>query len=540
MMPLHTSPLAQKPVGRRAGAYLAAGLAVSIAASAIPARAQTARDLRMGVSTPVSSLDPHFANSSGNKAIWFHFFDTLLGLDDTLSPAPRLAEEWRLVNDTTWEFKLRDGVTFSNGQPLTAEDVVASFARVPNVVASPATMTVYTRGIKSVSAIAGNRVRIETEQPDPALPRNLTEIAIIPAAYKEAPTAAFNSGEAVVGTGPFILTHYSAGETVTMRANPGHWGGARAWSNVEIRIIANDAARVAALLSGSLHLADSVPPELVERIEAQRGFRLVSGQRVRPVYLGLDVGREDSPFVSAVNASGKRTNPLLDRNVRQALSIAINRQAISDRIMQGSAEPAGQILAPGQFGASPNVAPPPYDPAQAKTLLAEAGYPRGFSITLHSSNNRLPNDTKVAQAIGQMWTQIGLDVKVEVLPFAAYLPRATRREFSVWLLNSAATTGEMGRALNSLILTYDPKIGQGGINRGRYSNPEVDRLALEGMRTMDEERRRRLLERASEVAMHDVAVIPLYHDSVTVAVVDTVDYAPRPDQFTLAISARPR
>jgi peptide/nickel transport system substrate-binding protein len=515
-------------------AFVALFLTVASSAASPVARAQ---DLTIGLGIPITSMDPHFANNSPNKAVARHFFEALMAFDEKLDIVPLLATSWKRTSDTVWEIQLRPGVKFSDGSSLDANDVVVSFARAPAVPNSPASLALFTRSIKSVTAIDPMRVRIETKYPDPLLPTMLPEILIIPSELKDATTADFNSGKAMVGTGPFVFESYTPGDRVIMKRNDAYWGKKPDWAHVQLRFITNDAARVAALLSGDVQLVENVPPDLVERVKSNPNLHFVQSPPVLPVYIGLDVGAETTTHVTPVNpAPGAKANPLLDKRVRQALSYGIDRKAIAERIQQGTVTPAGQLLLDGLFGASPKVKPYPYDPEKAKALLAEAGYKNGINLTIHGPNDRLANDSRVVQAVAQMWNRIGVNAKAEVMPWSIYFPKAGKREFSIWLL-SAASNSEMATALNSVVVTYDPKNGKGVNNRGRYSNPKLDDLVNTAFLTMDDDKRRNLLMEASELTAEEVPLIPLYFYSFSVATTKDIRYTPRLDQFTLAQGA---
>ena len=519
---------------------VSAVLLSAVLALAGPSQAR-AQELTIGLASPILALDPHFANNSPTKAVVRHFFDALVQFDDNLRPVPALAESWKVLNEKTWEFKLRRGVQFSDGSQLTASDVVASFERAPDVPNSPAPLALFTRSIQRVVAVDASTVLIETKYPDPLLTTVLPEIAIIRGQFRNATTADFNNGQALVGTGPFLLKQYLTDDRVVMERNERYWGEKPDWKQVELRFITNDGARVATLLAGGVNLIENLPAQLFDRVKQAGGFEIFTGPKVRPVYLGLDVGGETTPFVRGIDPSpGAPANPLKDKRVRQALSLGINRAAIADRLMGGAANPAGQLLADGLFGTSANVKPPPHDPERAKALLAEAGFGKGLALTVHGPNNRLPNDSQVVQAVAQMWHRIGISAQADVGPWNVYFPRATKREFSVWLLSAAASVPEMAQALNSVVVTYDIQNGKGVNNRGRYSNKQVDELVEKAFQTLDDTERARLLARASEIAMDDVALIVLYFDAVSAAASKGIVYNSRFDQFTLAMNAKLR
>lgn len=515
-------------------------LAVGTTAAMVAGLAQpaAAQELAVGLAVPITSIDPHFSNSSANKAVARHFFEALVAFDEKLNVVPALATSWKRVGDTTWEIQLRPGVKFSDGAPLTSDDVVASFERAPAVPNSPASLGLFTRSIKKVSAAGPMTVRIETKYADPLLPTMLPEIVIVHHSRKDAPTADYNSGKAMVGTGPFLFESYIPGDRVAMKRNDAYWGPKPDWAKVQLRFMTNDAARVASLLSGDVQLVENVPPELVERVKQAGTFNVVQSQPALPVYIGLDMGGVTTQHVKAINPDpGAKANPLQDVRVRQALSYAIDRKAISERLMNGATAPASQLLVDGLFGTSPRVKVTPYDPEKAKALLAEAGYKNGIELVFHGSNDRLANDSKVVQAVAQMWNRVGIKAKAEVLPWSVYYPRTTKRDFSIWLL-SAGSTAEMATALNSLAVTYDPTNGRGVNNRGRYSNAELDSLVDTAFQTLDDGKRKTLLEKASEISVSEAVVLPLYFYSFAVGSPRNITYTPRLDQFTLAHNAR--
>lgn len=513
-------------------------LLVSIAIGiAVPSGPASAEDLTIALGSSITSLDPHFANNSPNKAVARHFFEALIRFDENSNLVPSLATSWKRKNDTTWEIKLRPNVKFSDGSTLTADDVVVSFERAPAVPNSPSSLGLFTRSISKVTAVDPATVEIETKYPDPLLPTMLPEILIIPAEIKEATTADYNSGKSMVGTGPFVFQSYTPGDRLIMLRNKNYWDDQPDWDKVTLRFITNEATRVAALLSGDANLIENVSPDLIGRIK-EGDYNIVQSPPALPVYIGLDVGGDTTPFVKVgKSAEGAKTNPLQDKRVRQALSYGIDRKALSDRIMHGTTTPAVQLLAGTLFGTSPNVPDPKYDPAKAKALLAEAGYKDGFSLTFHGPNDRYTNDSRVVQAIAQMWNRIGIEAKAEVMPWSVFFPKTGKREFSVWLLSSGAIS-EMGTALNSVVVTHDPKNGRGVNNRGRYSNPELDELVNTSFRTLDDDKRRAMLQNASELAVDEMPVIPIYFYSFSIATKKNIKYTPRLDQFTLAQGAK--
>jgi len=249
----------------------------------------------------------------------------------------------------------------------------------------------------------------------------------------------------------------------------------------------------------------------------------------------MDQKRDVTPF--ATDAAGKplERNPFKDRKVREAIDLAINRQAIVERVMDGAAMIATQYLPPGGFGTSPNIKATAYDPAKAKALLAEAGYPNGFRLTIHGPNDRDTNDARIVQAVAQMLTRIGITAKVEVMPWAVYSNRNNNAEFSFSLGSWGVNTGETSNPIVALNVTYDKDAGTGASNFGRYSNPKVDELVKQAAHTMDDDQRAKLLAEVSEIVFTDRAILPLHHEGLIWAARKNIQYTPRADQYTLAM-----
>jgi peptide/nickel transport system substrate-binding protein len=292
------------------------------------------------------------------------------------------------------------------------------------------------------------------------------------------------------------------------------------------------------LLAGDVDFIDNVPTTDITHLKSESGVELSQGISNRVIYLHLDHDRDDSPFVKSKNG-GAIKNPLKDLRVRKAISKAIRRDAIVDRVMEGVAIKAGQLLPDGFFGVSPNLKPEAYDPAGAKKLLAEAGVPNGFQLTIHGPNDRYINDAKICEAVAQMLTRIGIKTTVETMPKSIYFNRASRGgpnktpEFSFILVGWGAGTGEASSPLKSLLHTYDKSRGFGASNRGRYSNPELDRLVEDALATVDDAKRKNLLEKATEMAINDLGIIPLHYQVNTWAARTGIKYNARTDEATV-------
>ncbi len=495
-----------------------------------------AADLRIGMSADVTSVDPHFTNITPNNTIGWHVFDALTHVDADARLVPGLAESWRAVDDTTWEFKLRRGVKFHDGSDLTADDVLYSIdraAKLPN-----GQFGTFVAQLSDKRAVDSHTLRFRTARPYAMVPYDLNSIFIVSKKAGAASSADFDSGRAMIGSGPFRFVRFARGDRVELAKNEAYWGGAPAWDKVSFRILPSDAPRLAALLAGDVDMIDAVPTQDVTRLKANRNFALAQKVSWRTLFFHLDQARDKSPFVTDRAGKPLDRNPLRDARVRLAISKSINRQAIVDRVMEGSALPASNLVSPPVFGHAADIKPEAYDPEGAKKLLAEAGYPDGFGLTVHAPNNRYVNDDQIAQAVAQMLTRAGIAAKVEVMPVNVYLPKARAGEFSMTMLGWGSFSGDL--ALRSLVATEQPAKGFGTWNWSKYSNPKVDALLEQGFATVDEKKREAIARDAARLALRDTAVVPLHHQLATWAMKRNLSYAARTDEYTFAQNVKPQ
>ncbi|WP_171211213.1 ABC transporter substrate-binding protein [Ruegeria sp. HKCCA5426] len=517
---------------------LTSATAVAVSILAFGASAVSAEKLTIGLASEPTSLDPHFHNLGPNNAMSVHIFDRLIAQDEKQRLSPGLAVSWEPIDELTWEFKLREGVKFHDGSDFTADDVVCTMARAPDVPNSPSGYGTYLKG-KEVVKIDDYTVHFKTAAPYPLMGNDISTIPVISEVGCEATTEDFNAGTANIGTGPFKFQSYTPGESIVLVRNDDYWGDAPIWSEVEFRPITSGPSRVASLLAGDVDMISGVPTTDITTLQGNDGIQLSQGVSNRVIYLHMDQFREDSPFVKA-NGGGDIKNPLMDVRVRKAISMAINRDAIVERVMEGVALPAGQLLPEGFFGVSDNLDVVAYDPDGAKALLAEAGYPDGFEMTIHGPNDRYINDAKIAEAIAQMLTRVGIKTAVETMPRSVYFGRASKGspeglpEFSFILVGWGAGSGEASSPLKSLIHTHDKDAGFGSSNRGRHSDAETDALIEEALRTVDDAKRQELLAAATERAIENVAIIPTHFQVNTWAAKKGLSYIPRTDEYTLA------
>ncbi|MGL5446125.1 MAG: ABC transporter substrate-binding protein [Rhabdaerophilum sp.] len=510
---------------------------------AMPAVSAIAQELKIALASEPSSADPHFHNLTPNNSVARHVFEPLIFMDEFQRLGFGLAQSWKVIDDLTWEFKLKPNVKFHDGSPFTVDDVLFTMNRVPNVPRSPAPKTSYVRG-KVFEKVDDLTFRVKTEKPEPLMLNHLAQIEIISAkAAATATTEDFNAGKGTVGTGPYRFVEFVPGDRYVVKANENHWGGKPTWETVTFRFIRSDPTRVAALLSGDVDIIENVPTADAARLSKDARVSISSVLSNRVIYLHMDRHREDSPFIKGKDGSTIK-NPLNDLKVRRALSMAINRQAIVDRIMENEAVPASQLLPDTYAGTSKKLKVQAYDVEGARKLLTEAGLPNGFKLTIHGPNGRYTNDTKVIEAVAQMFTRIGVETSVETLPPAVFFTRGSTGgpnrtpEFSLVFVGWSAGTGEPSDSIKALLGTFNAQAGIGAANRGRYSNPKMDELLSKALATVNDQQRNALLAEATEVAMDDLGIIPLYYPKNTWAAKKGLRVLARTDEYTLALSVK--
>jgi peptide/nickel transport system substrate-binding protein len=517
----------------------------ALAMALMQPEAATGQDLRVGASSEPSSIDPHFHNTTPNKAVARIIFEPLVFQDERQQLRPGLAESWRALDERTWRIALRKGVTFHDGSPFTADDVVFTFQRAPNVPRSPSSFASFIAG-KTVEKVDDHTILIRTATPQPLTPVDLSTFAIVSArAARDATTQDFNTGRAAIGTGPYRFVSFTPGDSIVVERYDGHWSEKPHWRTVTLRPIKSDPARVATLLAGGVDIIEQPPTADLKRLKADAKVAVVSSISNRVFYLAMDQFRDDSPFVAGKGGERIR-NPFLDVRVRQAVSKAINRQALVERIADGEGQPAGQYMHESFYGASQTLKPEPFDAAAARALLAAAGHPNGFKLTIHGPNGRYPNDTRIVEAVAQMLTRIGIDTGLETLPPANFFSRGSTGgpgqtpEFSMIMAGWGAAGGENSDPLKNLVASFDRAKGLGSSNRGRYSSKVFDEKLAEALATVDDARRAALLADATAVAIGEGGVIPLYFPLNSWAMRADIAMTARSDEFTLPWKVRPR
>lgn len=524
---------------RKRLARSASGLVILAALGTSPLLAQ---ELVMGMASAPTSIDPHFHANSSNISMTGQVFEGLTWKDEFMQPHASLAESWDVTDDGVWTFHLRQGVTFHDGQPFTADDVIFSFERVPTITESPSPFTARLADIESFRAVDDHTLEIVTKGSAPNLPINLADVQIVSRAVGEGKaTDDYVTGEAMIGTGPYKFVSARIGEVYEFARNENYWGETPAWETVTQRVIGSDPARVAALLAGDVDLISDVPVTDFAAISANPEMKLWSTGTSSIAFIALDVEHEKPIPGQATDLAGNDlpVNPMLDQRVRHALSKAIDRVGLVERGLSNDAYPASQLVPEGMFGFNPAIAVEAFDAEGAKALLAEAGYPEGFKLVLTTSNDDTMR-ARAVQAVAQMWTRVGVQTTVETMPHAVFIPKTNDFEFAHMIHSWGTSTGEAAYTLRGIAGTRDHEAGIGTSNRGRYSNPEVDAMVVVASATVDDAAREALLQRAMEiVVVDDYGLIPLYNRKATWASNASVVYTPSRANVSNALFARP-
>ncbi|PIW26544.1 MAG: ABC transporter substrate-binding protein [Rhodospirillales bacterium CG15_BIG_FIL_POST_REV_8_21_14_020_66_15] len=523
-------------IAAAAAACLAVGLATA-------AQAQT---ITIGLGTEPTSIDPHYHNLGPNNQIAQHIFSRLIEQDHKQRLLPGLATEWKAVDDTTWEFKLRKGVKFHDGSEFNVDDVLFSMERAAAHPNAKSSFKLYSHGgEKTYERVDDYTFRVKTPAPYPLMAVDLSNVHIVSDKSKGHWEGDFNNGSQAAGTGPYKFVRWVKGEILEFERNESYWGKKPHWKHVVIKPIKSSPSRLAALLAGDVDFIDQVPTIDVAGLKKNPKVSLSQGISNRVIYLHLDQSRDVTPFAKGLKGEEIK-NPFKDVRVRKAISKAINRDLIIERVMEGIAVPAGQLLPDGFFGVSDKLKPDAYDPKGAKKLLAAAGYPDGFQTTLHGPNDRYINDAKIAEAVAQMLSRVGIRTTPETMPKSVYFKRAKNGgpakppEFSFMLVGWGSGTGEASSPLRSLLATYSKEKSWGPSNRGLYSNPKMDEVLTQALATVDDAKRAALLAKATEIALgQDMGLIPLHYQVNTWAARKGLKYLARTDERTVAYDIVP-
>jgi peptide/nickel transport system substrate-binding protein len=494
-----------------------------------------AADLRFAIGVGPTTLDPHFHNYFANQGLHPNLYEGLVDADPEGQLKPVLAESWEAVEPTVWEFRLRKGVKFHDGADFTAEDVASSIDRLRSIEGSPGSLAGYVNDISEVKIVDDFTIRFVTKAPSPLLPNQLIRVLILDSANK-ATTAEIDAGNGAIGTGPYKNTKYVRDNSWQLARNDVWWGAKQPWDNVTFRSIPNEASRLAAFLAGDFDILQGIPLANIKALSLDNRFTVYSKAAMQSYWIAMDTARAVTPEVTDASGAPLDPNPLIKTDVRKALLMSIDRKALVDRFMEGYGEVANQVSAPAAAEGI-TVEPVPYDPVAAKALLAQAGYPDGFSLVLTGLTGVVAGDELINQAIGQFFARIGVRTDVNSLPPQVAIPRAVRGELSMYF--TGTPTPDAYVALRNTQMTVNKEAGLGAGNRLNYSNPDFDVVMKEVLVTIDDAKRHELLAKAVKIITDDVSVIPLFHPHYTWATRAGLVYEPAALLLNQAVLATP-
>jgi peptide/nickel transport system substrate-binding protein len=507
--------------------------AAVVAVALLLAMGVQAKTFRYSSQGDITTIDPHGNNEGFTNAYLDNIYEPLVTRGKDLKIEPALALSWQQMGPTQVRFKLRPDVRFHDGSPFNADDVVFSFQRA---LSDTSNFKPYLAGVKEARKVDDLTVDVITEGPAPVLVPQLTEIRMMSKAWctkhnvvkpqdykgKEETFASRNAN----GTGPFILRSREA-DVKTVAVLNSNWWGKREGNVTEIiyQPIKSDATRLAALISGEIDFVLDPPPQDVPRLKQDAKIKVVEGNENRTIFLGMDQFRDELQYA---NVKGK--NPFKDKRVREAIQNAIDLQAIKTQVMRGLSFPSAVMMAPQVDGYPKDLdKPQPPNRDKAKKLLAEAGYPQGFEVTLDCPNNRYVADEKICVALAGMLAQINVKVKVNAMPRAQYFPKIQNLDTSFYMLGWGVPTFDSQYSLQSLMRTRIEKTADGDYNLGRYSNAKVDE-GIDKLKTeTDPKKRAALAYEVSKVHLADYGHIPLHHQVIPWAMRSGVTVVHRAD-----------
>ena len=519
-------------------------LSTAIAAGALVyAGLGQAADLTVGLAAVHTGMDPHWHNNGQNNANAQHTFESLIKLDPQGKLVPALATSWKAVTPTKIRVNLRKNVKFHDGSPFTSKDVVFSFDRIAKGVPnSPGAFTGFLKGMKDIVAVDDHTVDFILEKPVPLVFKNIRAIFIVSEKHgKTAKTEDYTTGKAMIGTGPYKFVRWVPGASVEYVRNDNYWGPKEPWDKVTFKIMKNDSSRLAALLAGDVDIISGVPTTDIQRLKKDKRLTLWTSPTTRFTMFVPGFVQEPgkTKHFAAKDGSPLKENPFRKLKVRQALNLALDRDVIVERVNQGQAVRAHQYLLEGVDGHIKGYDMSGFDPKKAKQLMKEAGYPDGFRVTIHTSNDRIVNAVKTIQTAAQMWTRhLNMEVKVETMPHSVFSKRRGKLELPLYMSSWGNSMNDGIGVLNPNIMTYNKKKRNGRANRGRYSNAEVDRLGEMAAVEVDGEKRTKLYQQALKLAMDEIVMMPLVFWVYSWGTKPDITYIPRLDQNTLAMAVR--
>jgi peptide/nickel transport system substrate-binding protein len=512
-------------------------LAALIAATLGLGAAAQAQTLRFASQGDPQTMDPHSQNESFTNSVNQQVYEYLIHRDRQLNFVPGLALSWEQVSPLKWRFKLRQGVKFHDGSTFNADDVVFSIVRAQQPTSQ---IAVYANAVGTPKKIDDYTVEFDLPKVNPIFLEHVQPLFILDKEWaeknkatkpqdfknKEEHYAALNAN----GTGPYILVKREPGIKTTWKRNPNYW--AKPEGNVQEVVftpIGNDATRSAALISGELDFILDPPPRDVARLRSTAGVKIIDGPENRIVFIGMDQFRDELQ-----NSNIKGKNPFKDVRVRKALYQAVDIETMKTKLMNGQSYPSGGMTpSPKAYFNDPKIeARYPFDLAEAKKLMTEAGYPNGFEVQLDCPNNRYIQDEEICIALAAMWEKIGVKVKVVAIPRVTYFPKLEKFDTSMYMLGWGGAVTDAETTLTPVLRNFAAG-GIGSYNYGRSTNAKFDDLAAKSSVEVDPAKRKELILAALTEWKEQVHTIPLHRQVIPWAARTNVTAVHRADNYLI-------
>lgn len=456
---------------------------------------EVAQDLIVVMQSDVVSLDPHGSNDSPSSNIRTKIYENLVYFDADMNLQPGLATEWELVDETTWEFTLREGVTFHDGTPFTADAVKANLDRVVDPELASQRAFLFTM-LEEVEVVDDFTVRVSTSFPFVPILSHLAHDAAGLASPTALEAAGYDDVEPI-GTGPYRFVSWDPGNELVLERNEDYWGEPINVDTVTFQVVPEESTRLALVERGDAHIAEILQPASMARVEASQNMNLNLFETLSLNYIGFNADVE----------------PFNDPRVRRAISMAIDVQSMIDGIVEGAGTRAIGPISEAVVGFHPDLEALPYDPEMAAELLAEAGLADGFSTTIWTNDN--PTRIAIAEIVQNNLAEVNIDVEIEVLEWGAYLSQTAEGLHDMFILGWVTVTGDADYGMYALL--HSSNVGAPG-NRSFYRDEEVDRLLDMGRREADPEARVELYRDVQEILIDDAPMLNLYHPQWMIAV----------------------
>lgn len=478
--------------------------------------------LRVALPSDLEGLDPHLRNTVGAYQALSHVYEPLVTLDRRMRPTPALASSWQSPDSVNWVFRLRRGVRFHDGRPLTSADVAFSLRRL--LGDDRLEVRSFLGSVAEVRAPDPAQVLVRTKWPNALLASRLHFVLIVPQGSTAESLAAQPNG-----TGPYrVAAAWQPGAPLVLRAHEGHWGPPPAVRQVELELAISTEDAVRGIATGSLGLLHHSAPEALAAALRSGRYAVQRNANIFLRHLAFDVSRERTPFCPADR------NPFRSREVREALALGLDRQALAAAVSD-TARPAFQLVPRAVLGHDPALAASGSDLARARALLAQAGFAQGFEVVLHRPNGYVRAAEEVRRQLGQL----GLRVQVVSLPSAEFFRRLDAGELSFWIVASGCATGDGLELLESSFHSVDPARGLGGANHGGFRDPQLDERIRAAASTLDVSSRQQDVQEMLAQVLGERVWIPLYHDQSQYLVERAWSYTPRDDDYFRATDVAP-